>query len=55
MDTDEQARELIDEFEGEAAFLARNLVSGEEVGYRPERAMPTASTIGSTRGATALW
>jgi len=38
-------RELIDGFEGEAAFLARHLVTGEEIGYRAERVMPTASTI----------
>lgn len=45
MGAGEQARELIDGFEGEAAFLARNLGTGEEIGYRPERVMPTASTI----------
>lgn len=45
MDANERARELIDGFEGESAFLARNLVTGEEIGYRPERVMPTASTI----------
>lgn len=45
MDADEQVRALIDGFEGEVAFLARNLESGEEIGYRPERVMPTASTI----------
>ncbi len=39
------ARELIAEFDGEAAFLARNLATGAEIGYRPDRVMPTASTI----------
>jgi beta-lactamase class A len=37
--------DLLAEFEGEAAFLARNLQTGEEIGYRPEAVMPTASTI----------
>lgn len=45
MDAEAQIRELINVFDGEAAFLARNLVTGEEIGYRPERVMPTASTI----------
>ena len=45
MNVDSQIRELIDTFEGEAAFLARNLGTGEEIGHRPERVMPTASTI----------
>lgn len=39
------ARALIDAFDGEAAFLARNLVTDEEVGYRTDAIMPTASTI----------
>jgi beta-lactamase class A len=39
------AQELIADFEGEAAFLARNLVTGAEIGHRTERIMPTASTI----------
>ncbi|MGH9175889.1 MAG: serine hydrolase, partial [Vicinamibacterales bacterium] len=43
--TEHDARALIDAFDGEAAFLARNLVTGEEIGHRPERVMPTASTI----------
>lgn len=42
---EQRASELIDNFDGEAAFLARNLMTGEEAGYRPERVMPTASTI----------
>lgn len=42
----EQAAErLIVGFDGEAAFLARNLTTGAEIGYRPEAVMPTASTI----------
>ncbi len=41
----EDIRELIESFQGEVAFLASNLVTGEEIGYRPERVMPTASTI----------
>lgn len=36
---------LVAEFDGDAAFLARNLDTGEEIGHRPERVMPTASTI----------
>lgn len=39
------AQQLIDEFEGEAAFLAYNLQTGAEVGYRADAVMPTASTI----------
>jgi beta-lactamase class A len=42
---DAQIRGYIDAFDGEAAFLARNLVTGDEFGFRPERVMPTASTI----------
>ena len=38
-------QQIVAEFDGEAAFLARNLDTGEEVGHRPERVMPTASTI----------
>lgn len=45
MNVDEGVRELLDGFDGEAAFLARNLATGEEIGYRPDRVMPTASTI----------
>jgi beta-lactamase class A len=42
----EQAAErLIADFDGEAAFLARNLTTVTEIGYRPEAVMPTASTI----------
>lgn len=40
-----QAGRLIGAFAGEAAFFARNLTTGQEFGYRPDRAMPTASTI----------
>lgn len=39
------ARELIAAFDGDAAFLARNLATGAEIGYRADRVMPTASTI----------
>src|SRR5947209_11973876 len=39
------ARELIAGFDGEVAFLARNLATGAEIGYRADRVMPTASTI----------
>lgn len=45
MTIDERARALIAAFEGEAAFHARNLTTGDEFAYRPERVMPTASTI----------
>lgn len=42
----EQAAErLIADFSGAAAFLARNLVTDAEIGYRPDAVMPTASTI----------
>jgi beta-lactamase class A len=44
-DTEAAARELIAGFSGDAAFLARNLATGEEIGYRPDALMPTASTI----------
>ncbi|HEY8600131.1 MAG TPA: serine hydrolase [Thermomicrobiales bacterium] len=36
---------LIERFSGEAAFYALNLTTGAEIGYRPDRVMPTASTI----------
>jgi beta-lactamase class A len=39
------AARLIAAFEGEAAFFARNLTTGAEIGYRPDRVGPTASTI----------
>ncbi len=42
---EQEVTRLIGEFPGEAAFFARNLTTGEEVGYRPDRVMPTASTI----------
>jgi beta-lactamase class A len=45
LDTDAQIQTMIDEFDGEVAFLARNLGTGEELAFRPERVMPTASTI----------
>ncbi len=32
-------------FDGHAAFLARNLATGEEIGSTPDAVMPTASTI----------
>jgi len=37
--------DLAKSFDGEAAFFARNLTTGEEVGYRADRLMPAASTI----------
>lgn len=40
-----EAVSLCEAFEGEAAFFARNLTTGEELGYRPDRVMPAASTI----------
>ncbi len=40
-----ETSKLCQEFEGEAAFFARNLASGQEIGYRPDRVMPAASTI----------
>ena len=36
---------LVERFTGEAAFYALNLTTGAEIGYRPDRVMPTASTI----------
>lgn len=39
------ARSLIDGFTGQAAYLAHNLRNGDEVGYRADEVMPTASTI----------
>ncbi|HUG13418.1 MAG TPA: serine hydrolase [Thermomicrobiales bacterium] len=42
---DRRIDELIAAFDGEAAFLARNLSSGEEIGRSPNVVMPTASTI----------
>jgi beta-lactamase class A len=39
------AAELIAGFAGQAAFLARHLGTGATIGHRPERVMPTASTI----------
>jgi beta-lactamase class A len=40
-----EAAQLIAGFDGEAAFQAHNLATGATIGYRPERVMPTASTI----------
>jgi beta-lactamase class A len=40
-----EAAALIAGFAGEAAFLARHLGTGATIGHRPERVMPTASTI----------
>lgn len=45
LDPTQTAEELIGSFSGEAAFFARNLTTGEEIAYRPDRVMPTASTI----------
>ena len=42
---DEAVSALVGGFPGEVAFFARNLITGEELGYRPDRIMPTASTI----------
>ena len=42
---DDAVSRLIGAFPGEVAFFARNLITGEELGYRPDRVMPTASTI----------
>ncbi len=39
------AEQLIGDFDGEAAFLARNLTTREEIGSRADQVMPTASTI----------
>jgi beta-lactamase class A len=36
---------LIAQFDGDAAFFARNVATGEELGYRADAVMPTASTI----------
>ncbi len=36
---------LVGGFTGEAALYALNLTTGAEIGYRPDRVMPTASTI----------
>ena len=44
-DIERDARELIDAFDGDAAFFAQNLLTGEEVGFRADSVMPTASTI----------
>lgn len=40
-----EAARRIAAFDGEAAFLARNLATGAEIGYEPDKVMPTASTI----------
>ncbi len=40
-----EAGRLIAAFDGEAAFLARNLTTGATIGYGAGRALPTASTI----------
>lgn len=40
-----EIRDLINSFDGEAAYMARNLLTGEEVSHRAEAVMPTASTI----------
>ncbi len=42
---EQEAERLIAGFDGEAAFLARNLATGAEIGYRSDAVMPTASTI----------
>jgi beta-lactamase class A len=40
-----EAERLITDFVGDAAFLARNLTTGAEIGHRADAVMPTASTI----------
>jgi beta-lactamase class A len=45
MTVQQDAEQIINEFDGEAAFLARNLTTGDEIGYRADAVMPTASTI----------
>lgn len=42
---EDAAGRLIAAFAGDAAFLARNLTTDEEIGHRPDAVMPTASTI----------
>lgn len=42
---EQETTRLIESFTGEAAFYALNLTTGAEIGYRPDRIMPTASTI----------
>lgn len=42
---DDAVSALVGGFPGEVAFFARNLITGEELGYRPDCVMPTASTI----------
>lgn len=37
--------QLVEGFTGAAAFYALNLTTGAEIGYHPDRVMPTASTI----------
>lgn len=44
-DAQQEIERLIADFEGEAAMLARNLDTWAEISHRPERVMPTASTI----------
>ncbi len=39
------AQQLLGAFVGAAAFFARNLRTGAEIGHAPDRVMPTASTI----------
>jgi hypothetical protein len=42
---EQEITRLIAGFTGEAAFYALNLTTGAEIGYRPDRVMPTASAI----------
>jgi hypothetical protein len=42
---EQEITRLVEGFTGEAAFYALNLTTGAEIGYRPDRIMPTASTI----------
>lgn len=44
-DIEAAAQALIEQFDGEAAYLAHNLLTGAEAGYRADAVMPTASTI----------
>jgi beta-lactamase class A len=45
VEMEQEIQGLIDAFDGEAAYLARNLRTGAEVGYHADVVMPTASTI----------
>jgi len=42
---EQEITRLVAGFTGEVAFYALNLTTGAKIGYRPDRIMPTASTI----------